>query len=194
MRGQHRTIFLTFLFLFSLQACAPLVFVAGATVGGAVIYDQRSFKQILTDETISQQIREHLNDDFVLMHKAHIAVATFNGIVLLTGQAATPELRRRAYSIARRVKHVRRIYNQITLEAPTPPTTRTDDSWITAKVKTALLEKKGLHSTQIKVVTENGVVYLMGLTSMKQGRLAADAARRISGVIKVVKLFEYTLH
>jgi len=128
------------------------------------------------------------------MTTTYYGTITFNGIVLLVGQAPTPALHRRAYRITRSVRHVRRIFNQITLEHPTPPTTRTNDTWITTKVKAALLGKKGLHSTQIKVVTENGTVFLMGLTSMQQAKLAANTTRRVHGVIKVVKLFEYTLH
>jgi len=175
-----------------LQACAPLMLAAGAAVGGAVLYDKRNFQTWLRDQSIASKIRERLNDDAILQHRAHIAVATFDGIVLLVGQAPIPVLRVRAYRIASSVPHVRRIFNQITLEPPTPPITRTNDVWITAKVKSALLAKKGMHSTQIKVVTENGTVFLMGLVSSQQGAMAAETARRVSGVLKVVKLFEYT--
>jgi len=181
-----------FILAFTLTACAPVALLAGASIGGAVLYDKRGFKTILRDQTISQQIREHLDDDRVLRKRAHIAVTTFNRVVLLTGQAPTPELRQRVLKVTRHVRYIRRIFNQITLESPTPPITRTNDMWITAKVKTALLAKKGLYSTQIKVVTENGTVYLLGLTSKQQARLATETTRRVGGVLKVVKLFEYT--
>jgi len=172
-------------------ACVPLVFVAGATIGGAIVYDKRSIQRILEDQSTSQLIRQQLNDDIVLRKQTHIVVTTFNGIVLLAGQAPTPELKNRAYKIVTRIRKIRRIFNQITLEPPTPPITRSGDTGITAKVRAALLAKKGLHSTQIKVVTENGTVYLMGIVSRQQAHMASNTVREVSGVLSVVKLFEY---
>jgi osmotically-inducible protein OsmY len=88
------------------------------------------------------------------------------------------------------VKNVSRVYNEITVEAPTSSWQRSHDAWITTKIKTEMLAKPGLHSTQIKVITENDVVYLMGVLSERQATIAINVARQVDGVIKVVKVFE----
>lgn len=178
---------------FTLQACVPAAFVVGATAGGAVVYDNRGMKTIMQDNKTALTAQDKINADPQLNNKqTHISVTTFNGILLLVGQAPTPEQRQRAYEIAMSMKNVKRVYNQITIAQPIPMSTRSHDTWITTKVKTMMLAEPGLRSTQIKVLTEDGVVYLMGVVSHTQGNLAAKVASKASGVKKVVKLFEYT--
>jgi osmotically-inducible protein OsmY len=111
--------------------------------------------------------------------------------VLLAGQAPTEELRQRIVEITKKIPNVKRIYNEIALQAPSSALTTASDAWITAKVKTALLGAKGLHSGQFKIVTENGTVFLMGVVERKQADLAVEATRKVDGVQKVVKIFEY---
>lgn len=180
-----------FTLLISLSACVPAAFVAGATAGGAVVYENRPIKTIWQDRNITHRAQSRINRDKELRNRTNISVATFNHIVLLVGQAPMKQLRFRAVEIIKDIPHIKRICNQIVIRPPISATTRSKDAWITTKIKAAMLEKKGLHSTQIKVVTENGVAYLMGLTTSSQGKLAADTARKIKGVKKVVKLFEY---
>jgi len=174
-----------------LSGCVPVALVAGATAGGAVIYDNRSMTQMNTDHDITQQATERLNNNEAIKSKCHIAVATYNGIVLLVGQAPTPELRTIAYNAIKNVPNIVRVYNEISVAGPTSVMQRTSDSWITTKVKSAMLAQKGLHSTEIKVVTEDGVVYLMGKITRKQASIASDVSRRISGVQRVVTVFEF---
>jgi osmotically-inducible protein OsmY len=175
----------------SLSGCLPAAFVLGATAGGAIIYDKRPVKVMLQDRNATQTAQDYINADPILRKRTHISVATFNHIMILVGQAETPALRARAYRLASNAKHVQKIYNEITIAPPTSFGRRTDDAWITTKAKSAMLAKGGLHSTQIKVVTENGTVYLMGEVSRQQGNLAASVARRVAGVKKVVKVFQY---
>lgn len=184
-------LFLIFISACLLSGCLPVAFVAGATAGGAVVYDNRGFKTIASDQKTSMQAESKINADPELKDQVHIVIATFNRIVLMTGQAPTPELRQKAYEIVSTLPNVKRIYNEVTVSEPTPMSVRSKDTWITTKVKTAMLAEKGLHSTQIKVVTENKVVYLMGYVSRSQANLAALVASKVSGVQKVVKLFEY---
>lgn len=180
-----------FTLLISLSACVPAAFVAGATAGGAVVYENRAIKTIWQDRNITHRAQSRINRDKELRNRTNISVATFNHIVLLVGQASTEQLRFHAVKIIKDIPHIKRICNQIVIRPPISATTRSKDAWITTKIKAAMLEKEGLHSTQIKVITENGVAYLMGLTTSSQGKLAADTARKIKGVKKVVKLFEY---
>lgn len=175
-----------------LQACIPVAFVAGATAGGAIIYDNRSVKTIAEDKDIEIRAQSAIDIDAQLRgNQSHIIVTVFNHIMLLVGQAPTPELQQHAYDVVNKFPHIKRIYNEITVGVPTSNARRTQDIWITTKAKTLMLAEKGLHSTQIKVLTEDGVIYLMGLVNHTQGNLAAQVASKVSGVTQVVKLFEY---
>lgn len=174
-----------------LQGCAPAAFVAGAAAGGSVIYDNRSTNAMLMDHDITYTAENKISADVQLKESASISVATFNGIVLLTGQAPTPALRTKAESLVKSVPHIRLVYNEITIEKPISNVAEANDAWITSKVKTVLFAERNLNSTQLKIVTENGVVYLMGLTTRSQAQLATDRTRTVTGVRKVVKLFEY---
>ena len=163
-----------------LSACAPLM------------PKDHNFKESLRDHNISYQAETRLDAVPAIKHKAHLSVATYNRVVLLVGQAPTPALRTKAVNIVRRVPNVRLVYNRITIEAPSSMLTRSSDSWITGKICAKLLGTGGLQSTKVKVVTEDGTVYLMGLTSRKQAQMVVNIARKVSGVQKVIKLFEYT--
>ena len=100
-------------------------------------------------------------------------------------------LRTHIINIARHIDNVRRVHNEIRVANLTGFSSRTNDSWITSKVKTQMLATKGFKSSQIKVTTEAGTVYIMGLVTKKAGNQAAEIARNVSGVKRVVKLFEY---
>ncbi len=178
--------------LFLLSGCVPIIIAAvGATAGGAIIYDKRSSGVILQDQDITNRALGQLNADTALKNSARVSVATFNHVVLLVGQAQSEELRERAYDDVRVLKGIKRVYNQIEVSPILTTWDQSGDAWITSKVKTAMLAKPGLSSSQIKVVTENKVVYLMGLVTPNQARLATDAARNVSDVKKVVQVFEF---
>jgi len=180
-----------FLIIGFLQGCVPSAFVAGAAAGGAIIYDHRSAKVMVEDHNITFQSQKEIDHDKELHEQAHISVATFNRIVLLIGQAPNSELRQRAESIVKANSNIKMIYNEITIEKPVSDITSANDAWITTKVKTVLLTTPGLNSTNLKIVTEKSVVYLMGLTTHTQAQNATDKTRTVAGVKKIVKLFEY---
>jgi osmotically-inducible protein OsmY len=186
-----KKIILIFLITGFLQGCIPSVFIAGAAAGGAVIYDHRSAKVMIDDRNITFQAQNDINNDQELHEKSHISVATFNHIVLLLGQAPNSELRSRAESIVKSNSKVKMIYNEITIENSISNIACANDAWITTKVKTVLLTTPDLNSTNLKIVTEKGVVYLMGLTTRTQAQIATNKTRTVAGVQKVVKLFEY---
>jgi osmotically-inducible protein OsmY len=176
----------------SLQGC---FFVAGAAAGAAgvaVVYDHRKLEKILKDQEITKKISDKLITNHALSDDTHIEVTCFNQIVLLTGEVNTPEQRQQAEDIARSNPDVVKIYNELVVKGATSSLTRASDSWITAKIKTEMLATQDLQSGTIKVVTENGTVYLMGIVSRAQANMAVDIARKVSGVQKVVKIFKYT--
>jgi len=182
---------LLLILLLCLSACVPvLIATVGATVGGAIIYDKRSTQAMLEDQQIANRASAALNSDPQLKDNARISVAVFNKVVLMIGQAKSTAARQRAYQDVRSVSEVKRVYNQVVISDQLSLMDASKDTWITSKVKTAMLMKKGLHSSQIKVVTENKVVYLMGVVTPKQAQLATDAARQVDGVQRVVQVFE----
>lgn len=177
----------------SLQGC---IFVAGAAAGAAgiaMVYDHRKVESVLQDQKIENAIVAKLKSDPNLYgENTHVTVNCFNNVVLLSGEVTSPELRQKAEALARSVPDISKIYNQITLQGPTSSLTHASDSWITAKIKSQMLATKDLKSGSIRVVTENGTVYLMGRVSHNQAEIAVDIAREVSGVQKVIKILQYT--
>lgn len=176
----------------SLQGC---VFVAGAAAGAAaiaVVYDHRKLEQILLDQKIAKQIEDKMQYCPGFCQNTHINVSCFNRVVLLTGEASNPALREQADSIAHSIPNVCRVYNQITVQCPSSTLSRTNDAWITTKIKSQMLATKDLASGSIKVVTEDATVYLMGLVNHKQSCIAVDISRQTSGVRRVIRIFQYT--
>lgn len=175
---------------FSLQGC----FVAGAAAGAAaiaVVYDHRNISNILHDTDIANKIADRISKVPALRNNSHVEVTVFNRVVLLTGETPNQALKQQAEDIAKSVSEVTRVYNQLSIQGPTSSLIRTSDSWITTKIKTEMLATEDLKSGSIKVVTENGVVYLMGMVKHEQAEIAVDIARQVSGVQKVVKIFQY---
>lgn len=176
--------------LFSTGCVAPAV-VAGAAGGAAVAHDERSSQTIIDDEVIEAKGKDAIYADAKMAKRIHVNITSFNHVVLLTGEALSRAERDTIVDIVRRLDKVRRVHNEIRVADLTDFSSRTNDTWITSKVKTKMLATKGFDSTRVKVVTEDGTVFLMGLVSKEVGNQAAAITREISGVKRVVKVFEY---
>lgn len=174
----------------SLQGCFFVVGAAAGAAGVAAVYDHRKLSNIMQDQHTTQIIYNNIRSTPSLLD-SHIEVTCFNQIVLLTGETATADQRALAGAIAQRYPNVSKVYNQITVRGPTSSLTRASDSWISAKIKTEMLATSDLKSGTIKVLTENGTVYLLGIVTRDQADMAVDIARQVSGVQKVVKIFQY---
>lgn len=175
----------------ALQGCTAAAVGAGAAAGASVAYDRRTTGTIIDDQTIEFKALDALFQDKELWNQCHINVTSFNNVVLLTGEAPTEALRERAVSMVRGIPKVRQVYDEITISAPSAMLSRSSDTWITSKVKSMLLADGQAPGARVKVVTEKGVVYLMGLVTRAEGDAATEVARQVSGVQRVVKLFEY---
>jgi len=182
---------LTLCSTFLLQACAVGVFAAGAATGGAIAFDKRSMDTMGEDKIISFKTNKHIKED-PSFDNSRVFASTFNHIVLLAGQVNSEELKQKAENYARQEPKVKRVFNEIQLTKPITFSTQTKDTWLTTKVKSQLLSSEGLKSSQIKVITEDRTVYLLGLVTPNQAESASNIARRVNGVRKVVKLFEFT--
>lgn len=176
----------------SLQGCIFVVGAAAGAAGIAAVYDHKKVRTTLEDTTVLNEICRQIARQHHLRMESHIDVTVFNGVVLLSGQTPNPAWRDEVDRIAKSVPDVVRVYNQITIQGPTSSLTRTSDHWVTTKVKSLMVANEDLKSRNIKVVTENGVVYLMGVVSRQQADIAADIAREVTGVQRVVKVFQYT--
>ena len=177
-------------YLFGCAAAVVAVGTGGAAATGAAI-DRRTTGTQVEDQAIEIKAYRAIKTDQELDKQAHLNVTSYNSVVLLTGEAPTDAMRQRASELVKAIDKVSRVYNEITIAAPSSMVSRSSDSYVTTKVKTKLLVNKEVTGLEIKVITEKGVVYLMGLVSKKEAEIATDIARHTGGVQKVVKLFQY---
>ncbi len=151
----------------------------------------RSWGTYIDDESLETKALVNIKKSEPGFTDAHIIVISFNGTVLLAGQVPDAKLREKAAEIVKELFGVKRIYNELSVAGNTSAMVRSSDTWITAKIKTSLITSSEIQSLRIKVVTENGIVYLMGLLTKAEAERVVDVASSIYGVQKVVRLFEY---
>ncbi|MCH9670995.1 MAG: BON domain-containing protein [Gammaproteobacteria bacterium] len=164
---------------------------AAAATGGTVAHDRRTAGTFVDDELIEWKVADALKKDVEVGQQSHINVTSYNNIVLLTGEVPTESLRARAQDHASGVAKVRLVHNELAVAAPSSLLSRSSDSVITGKVKTILFTDQTLPASRVKVVTESGTVYLLGLVSRAESDWATQRVRTVSGVQRVVKLFEF---
>jgi osmotically-inducible protein OsmY len=171
-----------------ISGCAAVV-VGGAVATGVIVAeDRRTVGTMTEDEGIEQKASTRITEKF---KDAHINVTSYNRMVLLTGEVPTAAAKTEAESIARAVDNVRSVFNELQVSANTAMQSRTNDSVITSKVKARFVDARKFSPVHIKVVTENSVVYLMGLVKKQEATDATEVARTTGGVSKVVRVFEY---
>jgi osmotically-inducible protein OsmY len=172
-----------------LQGCAAVV-VGGAAATVVMADDKRTSGTYIEDQNIEIKAGSRLGEA-KLGEGVNASFTSFNRKLLITGEAPNEELKAKVGTIAKDVPEVREVVNELAVAGVTSWTTRSDDSWLTTKVKTRLAQQDGVHANHIKVVSSKGTVYLMGILPQKEADAAAEVAATTSGVQKVVKLFEY---
>jgi osmotically-inducible protein OsmY len=170
-----------------LAGCAPLV-VGGAVMTGVVATDRRTAGSQLEDEAIELKVASAINKE--LGERVHLNVTSYNRRVLLTGEVRSEAERERATLLARSQDNVKDVVNDLAIGAPSSLSQRTKDTVTSGQVKAAFLDAKDLQSNAVKVVTERGIVYLMGRVTPREAQRATDITRGIGGVVKVVRVFE----
>lgn len=191
MNNKIYRIYISFTILILLQACAAAVITGGAA-GVSIASDKRTTGTVIEDQSIELKAFKAFTDNKEISDKAHLNVTSYNTVVLVTGEAPTEALRREAINLVRHIPKVTHVHDEVAIAAPSSLMSRSSDSLITSKVKARLLADKKVKGLSIKVVTDKGVVYLMGIISRQQARMATEIARETGGVQKVVLLFEYT--
>ena len=177
-------------FAITSQGCAGIVIAGGATAG-AMANDRRTSGAYVDDETIEWKIIDVLYKDEQIEKQTHLNATSYNGIVLLTGEIPNDEMRVKINEKINGVEGVRQLHDETSIAAPSSMMSRSGDTWITSKVKTAMLTNDTDMGVRTKVVTDKGVVYLMGIVSPQEADKLTEVARRVAGVQKVVKVFEY---
>jgi osmotically-inducible protein OsmY len=173
-----------------LQGCAAAV-VAGTAGAVSSANDRRTLGSQIDDNNIEIKASIAFSEIDSIHKTANIDAISFNGIVLLVGQVTNQNMKNEAQKAIESVAGIRKVHNQIRIGSNIGITTQSHDTWLTSKVKTQLLTTKDVSGNSIKVVTENGEVFLMGLVSETEANRAVDVARNISGVERVIKVFEY---
>jgi osmotically-inducible protein OsmY len=174
--------------LMPLYGCVPLVVGGAASTTAMVATDRRSAGAQLDDQTIELKASNDMRNLFG--DKARVNAMSYNGWVLLTGDVPTEQDKQKAEDAASKIPKVTKVINALRVGDITPISVRSNDTWITSKVKAALIDTKNVPSRTIKILTERGVVYLMGIVTNDEAERAAIAAASVSGVNKVVKLFK----
>lgn len=175
----------------TLQGCAAVVASSAAT-GVAVAQDRRTTGTIVDDKGLElkavQSIHNALTQD---EQNTNVSVISYNNRVLLIGQAPSNEVRSRVEAAVKDVAKFKQLHNEIVIATPSSLMTRSADSVITTKIKSAMLLNRDLNPARVKVITEDSVVYLLGIVTPEEEEIAVDIARNTKGVAKVVKIFEY---
>ena len=172
----------------SLQGCFPVV-AAGVGTGALIASDRRTTGTYIDDESIESKASSQINSKY--KDKVHFNVTSYNRHVLITGEVPDEETKSAITLIVEGVVNVKKVTNELVASGQTAFTSRSNDALITADVKLRFVNNKVFQSDHVKVITEDGVVFLMGLVYHKEADTASDIASTTSGVRRVVKVFEY---
>ncbi|OED65616.1 hemolysin [Vibrio tasmaniensis ZS-17] len=173
----------------SLSGCAG-IFIAGAATTANLVTDTRTTKEIWNDNNIEFEVAAITNKQ-PYRGNVRITASSYRGSVVLMGQATTDSERRAFENQAKDVAGVESIHNQVRVKEPLTISAISNDSWITTKVKSALLANADLNGIKVKVITEDSEVFLLGLVSREHADIATEVARNVSGVKQVIRAFEY---
>jgi osmotically-inducible protein OsmY len=173
----------------ALQGCAEAVIVGGVTLGVVMAADRRQTEVMFNDQGIEFTAGSKIDE--ALKGQGHVNVTSYNYTVLLTGEVPSAQAKADAESAASQVPRVRAVVNELQIAGTSSAASRSNDTYITSKVKSSFLGNGKFKPTDIKVVTEAGVVYLLGLVSHEEADAATEVARGTGGVQKVVRVFEY---
>ncbi|VXC28938.1 BON domain-containing protein [Massilia sp. 9I] len=172
----------------SLSGCVAMA-VGGVATAALSANDRRTLGMQTEDKSIN--VKAEIKMQQLTGENGHINVTSYNRKVLLTGEVRDEAMKQAAEREVRAIDNVVSVINELEIAGPSSYTSRSSDALITTKVKASLVDKKTISATSVKVTTERGVVYLQGLVTPREGNVAADVAKGVSGVTRVVKIFEY---
>jgi osmotically-inducible protein OsmY len=174
-----------------LQACAQAIIVGGVAAGAMMAADRRQVEVMYGDQRIEFAASDRISD--ALKGEGHVSVTSYNYTVLLTGEVPTAQAKVDAEKAASEVPQVKTVVNELQIAGTSSAASRSNDAYLTSKVKSNLLGNGKVKPTDVKVVTEASVVYLLGLVTREEADAATEIARGTGGVQKVVRVFEYVV-
>ena len=189
MKSTVRLVALLVAFAPVLQSCIPLIVGAGVGAGIMMADDRRTNATMLEDQTIEIKARNRISEKY--NDQGNISVICFNRFILLTGQAPTEDMKQDVSVLVLEVPNVRNVQNEIVVGGNSSTTSHASDALLTSQVKGRLSQNKDVGASHVKVVSENGTVFLMGLVTRAEADAAAQTASTTSGAQRVVKVFEY---
>ena len=173
-----------------LQGCVGVLF-AGVGTGIASVTDRRATSTQVSDQAIDVRATHRLSTTNPLWKDSRLVVITTNGKSLLIGQTPSQAYSQQAEAIVKGIPGVSEVFNELRITKPIDMTARSQDSWLTSKVKSTLLAEKNLDGSKVKVVSENGEVFLLGLVTQREADISVQLARNIAGVKRVITVFEF---
>ena len=173
-----------------LSACVPVVLGVASVTAIDIGHDRRTVGRNIDDNSLEFQLRTIYSESERLGNAVNISVTVVNGIVLLTGEVKTDAQRQHAETLARQRIETNKVVNELELSGKTSLTSRVNDAYLTSKVKLKLFRAKNVSSSNIKVITEFGKVYLLGLVTPAEEKAAVNAAKSVRGVTHIIKVFE----
>lgn len=186
----HKTLLIMLVLLTS--SCTTILVNTTGEEGISEDPTERTAGAVIEDQSIETKIVVNMKSQETSFRQVDFDVVSHNGVVLLVGQVETDALKARATAIASQAStKIKRIHNELEVTGKASFLSRSNDAWIATKVRTLMLANSNVPSSQVKVIAENGTIYLMGLVNQEDGDYAANIARNVSGVIRVVKVFEY---
>ena len=153
--------------------------------------NERTFGQWMDDQTTETIAAVNINKADLGFKNSRIKAISFNGVLLLIGQVSERKLIKLASDTAKDITQLKQVHNELTVGPNASLLTQSHDSWLTARIKTSIISSTDLVADKIKVITEQGTVYLMGLVTTNEAKIAVDIGRKIPGVKKIIKVFEY---
>jgi len=177
--------------LSGLSGCVTALIAGAAIATVDILHDRRSAGEYVDDATIELTAKNYLISSKHLRSTVHVKPVSWNGILLITGEIDDESSKQEIVAKLNAIQGVRQLVDETTITGRTALLARTNDAWITSKVKSRLLLKTGLDANRVKVITTRGSVYLMGIVTPEEADKATELARTIKGVARVVKVFEY---
>lgn len=171
---------------------APLIVAIAACTVFSNDSNQRTPGIIIDDNVLENLVEKEIRSSDPGYKGSHLVIVAYNGLVLITGQVPSSELREKASAVTQEFRRVRKVHNELSVGGPTSMMARTNDAWLTSKVKSRLLANDEVNGLKIKVQTENGVVFLLGLIPRAKADKAVEITSQVFGIQKIVKVFEYT--
>jgi len=172
----------------SLQGCFPVI-AAGAGAGALMAQDRRTSGAYIEDEAIEDKAVNRITTQY--KNTVHVNVTSYNRNVLLSGEVPDQATKAQVERIVANIQNVGKIYNELTVGISSSLASRSNDSLVTSNVKMRFLNDKRFSATNVKVITENGVVYLLGIVNRREAEAASEVASASKGVSRVIQLFEY---